>query len=96
MDPAAQANVMQGFINAGEQLGMHVTVDDIGGANGISYSVRNSDGTLIDSSTIGAGVDDTGWNLTVPFLAAAGAVVLSAGGIVWLALRSRKENDANG
>ncbi|MBR6107148.1 MAG: hypothetical protein IKQ39_03985 [Oscillospiraceae bacterium] len=93
MDPASQANVMQGFINAGEQLGMHVTVDDIGGADGISYSVRNSDGVLLDSSSIGAGVDDTGWDLTVPFIVSTGAVLLSAGGLVWLAFRSRKETE---
>ena len=90
MDPASQANVMQGFINVGEQFGMHVTVDDIGGADGISYSVRNSEGKLIDASSIGGGVDDTGWNLTVPFVAAAGTVLLSAGGFIWIALHSGK------
>ncbi|MBR3269583.1 MAG: hypothetical protein IKI58_12785 [Oscillospiraceae bacterium] len=90
MDPAAQANVMNGFIQAGEKLGMHVTVDDIGGGNGINYSVRNSDGTLIDAASIGGGVDETGWNLTLPVLFSAGAVLLSVGGVVWLALRGRK------
>jgi len=96
MDPDAQANVMHGFIQAGEQLGMHVSVDSIGGDNGINYSVRNSDGTLIDSASLGGGVDQTGWNLTVPILSAGGAVLLSAGGFVWIALRSRKrpEEDA--
>ncbi len=90
MDPAAQANVMHGFIQAGEQLGMHVSVDSIGTENGINYSVRNSDGTLIDSASLGGGVDATGWDMTVPVLVSAGAVLLSAGGFVWIALRSRK------
>ncbi|MBQ8920764.1 MAG: hypothetical protein IJ060_01205 [Oscillospiraceae bacterium] len=93
MDPDAQANVMQGFIQAGEQLGMHVSVDSIGGGNGISYSVRNSDGTLIDSASLGGGVDETGWDLTVPVLVSAGAVLLSAGGFVWIALLGRKHRE---
>lgn len=100
MDPASQANVMQSFVKAGEDLGLHITVDDIGSGNGISYSVRDSEGKLIDATSIGAGVDDTGWNLTVPVLAAAGTLVVSVTGLVWLAMRSgtkqtKKEHDTD-
>ena len=87
-----QADIMKDFVDAGETLGMHVSVDKI--ENGqIEYTVRNKEGTLVDSSAIGNTVDDTGWDLTLPVLGSAGTILLSVGGLGWTALRANKRRD---
>lgn len=93
MSADSQANIASGFIALGEQLGMHVSVDQLDGS-GINYSVRNSDGTLIDVSTVGTGVDDTGWNTTVPVLSACAMILGAVGGVAYFALRTRREEKA--
>lgn len=93
MSTDSQANLASGFIELGEQLGMHISVDELG-SDGISYSVRNSDGTLIDMSSVGTAIDNTGWNTTVPVLCG-GALILGAAGGIWLVIRNmrREEQD---
>ena len=87
-----QADIIKDFVDAGETLGMHVSVDKI--ENGqIDYSVRNGEGTLVDSSSLGNTVDDTGWDLTLPVLGSAGTILLSVGGLGWTALRANKRRD---
>jgi hypothetical protein len=85
MSTDSQANIASSFIDLGEQLGMHISVDQLD-ENGISYSVRNSDGTLIDMSSIGLAVDNTGWDTTMPVLCG-GALILGAAGGLWLVIR---------
>ena len=95
MDTGSQADIANNFINLGEQLGMHISVDQLG-ENGISYSVRDGEGTLIDSTSVGAAVDDTGWDMTVPVIASGSAVLLAVGGLVWLGRRGRKQEAFHG
>ncbi len=95
MDTDSQANVMSGFIGLGEQLGMHISVDQIGG-EGISYSVRNSDGDLIDANSVSAAADDTGWNMTVPVLGGSLMTLAAFGGLAWLCIRSKKQEAFDG
>ena len=90
MSTGSQANIANGFIQLGEQLGMHISVDQLDGS-GINYSVRNSEGTLIDVSSVGTTVDDTGWNTTVPVLAGTAMILGAAGGLILAARRQRKE-----
>lgn len=94
MDTGSQANIASGFIELGEQLGMHISVDQLDGS-GINYSVRNSEGTLIDVSSVGTSVDDTGWNTTVPVLGGSAMILGAVGGLI-LAVRKqrREEHDA--
>ena len=93
-----KADLMQDFAEIGKSLGMNVTVDNIG-ENDISYSVRDGNGDLIDSSSVGTRVDDTGWDLTVPVLGASGMIAFSAGGLVLLSLsgsrRGKRKDDAD-
>ena len=97
LDTESQAEIAQGFIDLSKQLGMNVTVDSIGGGS-IDYSVRDSDGNIIDISTIGTQVDDTGWDTTLPVLGACGAILTAAAGLTLNTLRSKKreEDAANG
>lgn len=90
MSKDSQANIASGFIQLGEQFGMHISVDQLDGS-GINYSVRNGDGTLIDVSSVGTTVDDTGWNTTVPVLAGSAMILGAAGGLILLTRRQRKE-----
>lgn len=90
-----KADLMGQFADIGKSLGMNVTVDQIDG-NDISYSVRDGEGNLIDSASIGTQVDDTGWDLTVPFVLSAAAVAGSVGGMLYLAGRMRKKEEQDG
>lgn len=91
MSTDSQANIANGFIELGEQLGMHISVDQLDGS-GINYSVRNGDGTLIDVSSVGITVDETGWDTTVPVLCG-GALILGAAGGIWLVTRRMRREE---
>ena len=94
MSTDSQANIASGFIQLGEQLGMHISVDQLDGS-GINYSVRSSDGTLIDVSSVGTTVDDTGWNTTIPVLAGSAMILGAVGGLMMLVRRRNgEEQDA--
>ena len=92
MDPQQKANIMHNYIALGDQFGMHITVDDISNGS-ISYSVRDEDGKLIDSNSLGADADETGWDLTRPILLATGCVLISVGGVIWLVSRMNRSNE---
>ncbi len=94
LDTDSQAEIAQGFVDLSRQLGMNITVDSIG-SGGIDYSVRDSDGTIIDVSSIGTQIDDTGWNTTLPLLLSCGAILAAIAGLIFNAARSKKtEEDA--
>jgi 16S rRNA processing protein RimM len=59
----------------------------------IGLSVRDEDGKLIDSNSLGADADETGWDLTRPILLATGCVLISVGGVIWLVSRMNRSNE---
>ena len=97
LDTDSQAEIAQGFVDLSRQLGMNITVDSIG-SGGIDYSVRDSDGTIIDVSSIGTQIDDTGWNTTLPVLGGGCAILFSVGGMLYTGKKGfkREEDQANG
>lgn len=88
LDPQKKQEVVGSVVELGKQMGMTVTVDD---ADSYKFSVRDQNGTLIDSASFGLTVDPTGWNTTVPVLAASGMILLSLGGMLYL-IRKQEEN----
>ena len=60
-------------------------------SGGIDYSVRNSSGTLIDVSSVGTSVDDTGWDTTLPVLGGSGMILAAVGGLTLMTRKSRRE-----
>lgn len=95
MDISDKTDIMNEFVEIGKQMGMNITVDKVDGSS-VNYSVRDGDGNLIDSSSVGTSIDDTGWDLTVPVLTASAAVLGSIGGLCWLTLRQRRKEQDNG
>ena len=90
-----KAAIAEGFVDMMKQFGMNMSVDDISDGK-LDVSVRDGAGNLVDSSSIGIAVDDTGWNLTVPFAVSLSALLISVGGITFLTLQAgRKKEDAN-
>lgn len=92
LDAESKSEIAQGFIDLSKQLGMNITVDNID-KNGIDYSVRDDNGNLIDSSTIGTQVDNTGWDLTLPIAGASGMLFAAVGGIALNTAHSRKREE---
>lgn len=90
MDMDSQATIANGFIELGKELGMNITVGKFDG-DGISYSVRNSEGTLIDVSSVGTTVDDTGWDTTIPVLGSSAMILSAVGGLTLFTRKQRKE-----
>ena len=92
MSAADKADIAQGFIDVMKQMGFNMTVDDI---DNLGVSVHDQNGTLIDSASIVGSVDDTGWNMTAPFVISVSALLLSVGGLVWMTIhtanRQKKE-----
>lgn len=93
MTTSGQAGIMQQFTDLAEQYGMHVSVDNIGDGS-VEYSIRDEEGNLIDSASVGAAViDDTGWNLKVPIFGSAGAILLAGTGLIGLGASPRKRKE---
>ncbi len=82
LDTDKKVEIINKLIDASEELGMNVTVDDIS-KDSISYSIRDNEGGLVDISAVGSGlVDDTGIDYTLLVLGCLAVVVLSCFGFV--------------
>ncbi|MBQ8920763.1 MAG: hypothetical protein IJ060_01200 [Oscillospiraceae bacterium] len=100
LEPEKKADVAAGMADFGTDIGLHVSVGDTSGGN-VEITVHDSDGRLIDVTSLGLSADATGWNLTVPLLLSAAACLLALGGILMIALCGRqkdtgKEHDTDG
>lgn len=93
----AKASIADQFVQIGQQMGMHITVNDIEDDK-IDVSIRDGEGNLIDNGSIGVIVADTGWNLTGPLAIAMAMILAAIGGIAFTMYRAGKETeeDVNG
>ena len=80
-----KAAVADTFIQAGEALGVRVTVDEITD-DSISMIMKNKDGELIDVATVGVIVEDTGYDYRKIFSVSALMVLAAIGGL-WFVVR---------
>lgn len=90
LEPEQKEEIVGGLIELGEEMGMHISVDD---ADAFRFSVRDDSGRLIDATGFGLSVDATGWDTTVPVLAGSGMILLSVGGLLLLTRRTGKQED---
>lgn len=85
-----KADMLQGFLNIGESLGMNFSIDTIDDDT-IIVSARDADGNLKDVMTFGNEVEATGKPHTVPVLLAGGMIVLAVGGLGALLYCAKKQ-----
>ena len=81
LDKEKQMEIINSMIDASSALGMNVSVDSFS-KDKIEYSIRDDKGSVVDISSIGVIVDDTGIDYTALYLTAAGVVLASAAGII--------------
>lgn len=83
MDASSQAAVISELLGVGDAFGLSFSVDTLSDG-AVAISARDADGNLVDVSTFGDTVEQTGIPYTVPVLAGGGAILLAAGGIAIL------------
>ena len=93
--PAEQKKeIAGGLVELGQEMGMNLSVEDV---DTFRFQVRDKNGRLIDSATLGTTVDPTGWNTTVPVLGGSAMILLALGGFaVMLRRTGRQEDQSNG
>ena len=80
-----KAGVANSFVKAGEAMGIKVTGDKISD-DGISMSMRNNNGELIDVASVGVIVENTGYDYRGIFALSA-SLILAAAGALWMVIR---------
>lgn len=80
-----KAQVVDKLSDAVEEMGLNINVDDIS-EDSLTISMRNKDGELVNRTTAGDTVENTGYNRSVLF-AAAGGLFAAALGILFLLMR---------
>lgn len=78
-----KAELMQGYIDTAETMGLNVVVDSLTDTN-ISVTIRNQDGVIVDKAAVGVTIDETGISHTKLIVLAAAAVALSVLGLAAL------------
>lgn len=92
--PEQKQEIAGGIIGLGQEMGMNLSLEDV---DSLRFQVRDKDGRLIDSATIGTTVDPTGWNTTVPVLGGSAMILLALGGFALTLRRTgRQEDQSNG
>ena len=89
LDKDKQLEIINSLIDAGSEFGMNITVDGLTD-NALTYSVRDNDGQIVDISSVGVIVGDTGIDYTAFILIAAAVIVMSCAGIAAFAVIQRK------
>ena len=78
-----KATIMQDYVDTAENLGVHVTVDEITNEE-ISVTVRNQDGVVIENTGVGVVIDETGISHTIPLCVSGFGILLSVTGFLWI------------
>ncbi len=87
-----KAELMQGYIDTADTMGLNVVVDSLSDTN-ISVTVRNQDGVVVDKAAVGVTIDETGISHTRMIVIAAAGAMLSLLGLAAL-YRYLRRSDA--
>lgn len=79
-------SILSNFVDFGNTMGLNFQIDNITDES-LAMSVRNKDGDLVDISTVGVSVEDTGYDYRLFVVIAGSAILLSAFGIYIIAKR---------
>ncbi len=72
--------LLEGYMDVADAMGLQVTVDSLSD-DALSLVIRNQDGTVVDTSSVGVSIDETGISHTRTIVLAAASVVLAASGL---------------
>lgn len=86
-----KAAIISNFMEVGEEFGISFNIDELSGDN-LKISAHDEEGNLVNVTSMGVTIDPTGNSYTVPVAAAAGMLILSAGGMIFLVRRNRQED----
>ena len=75
-----KTELLSRFAEAGKQMGLNMTVDEITN-DSVSLSVRNDEGVLVDQSSMGVIVEDTGYDYRMIFALVSAGIIASSAGI---------------
>lgn len=92
LDTDKQLEIISSLIDVGDAFGVSFSVDSVSD-DGIAISARDENGNLVDVTTFGNTVEETGIPYTIPVLVGGGAILLAAAGIgavVYLSGRNKE------
>ena len=81
LDTDTQLEIVASLVDVGDALGVSFSVDDISDGS-LAISARDADGNLVDVTTFGNTVEETGISYTKVILLGGGAILLAAVGFV--------------
>lgn len=87
LDPTKQAEVVASMMDLGDTFGLTFSVDSISDG-ALAISARDENGNLVDVTTFGNTVEQTGVPYTLPIAVGGGAILLAAAGLGAVVLRS--------
>lgn len=88
LDTSEQVEVIAGMLGFGDPFGYNFSIEDVSDGS-VMISARDEDNKLIGVTVLGDSVEKTGKTYTCPILAALGAILMSAIGIVVLLRKGR-------
>ncbi len=81
-----KAAIISNFVKVGEKFGISFNIDELSGDN-VQISAHDAEGNLVNVTSMSMTVDPTGHSYTVPIAAAAGLILVSVGGMIFLVRR---------
>ncbi len=83
LDTSEQVEVIAGMLGFGDPFGYNFSIEDVSNGS-VMISARDENNKLVGVTVLGDSVEKTGVTYPVPIIAAAGAILLSAVGIVMI------------
>lgn len=83
LDTSEQVEVIAGMLGFGDPFGYNFSIEDVSNGS-VMISARDENNKLVGVTVLGDSVEKTGITYPVPILAATGAILLSAIGIVMI------------
>ena len=87
--------IVRSLSGAADEMGLSLTVDEVTD-DSLTLSMRNDEGTLVNVSSAGASVEDTGYDRRGIFAAAAAAFLTALGGLLFLVNRCFTDDRTEG
>ena len=83
LDTSEQVEVIAGMLGFGDPFGYNFSIEDVSNGS-VMISARDGNNKLVGVTVLGDSVEKTGITYPVPILAATGAILISAVGIVMI------------